>query len=233
MDRTHSPVHQTDDSQDVAIIARQAHWILVSKPSGMAVHGTGDSLNDANLVDWARACLGLHVAPVGRLDKGVSGLNLLVIPSEQGGRREMPVPELDKTYLAVVRGLTRKKGVIRRPLKDQRRRRSLDAVTRYRTLAHGRAESLVMVSIETGRKHQIRRHLSGIGHPIYGDRRYGGRRPRWSQSERIWLHCISAQSDSGVEYRAPFPADWIEGCRDVGWALDGLISTPVAMEPEF
>jgi 23S rRNA-/tRNA-specific pseudouridylate synthase len=97
---------------------------------------------------------------------------------------------IEKTYLALAHGRTRKKGVIRRKLKDNRRKQPLPATTRYRTLEVLGTVSLVAVRIETGRKHQIRRHFEGIGHPLVGDSRYRGRRKRGlpGAPSRLWLH---------------------------------------------
>ena len=83
-----------------------------------------------------------------------------------------------------------KKGVIKRKLKDGRRGRPLSAITRYRTLLSNERYSLVRVTIETGRKHQIRRHFEGIGHPVVGDTRYRGRIPkaRVEAASRLALH---------------------------------------------
>ena len=65
----------------------------------------------------------------------------------------------------------------------------LSATTRYRTLEALERVSLLAVRIETGRKHQIRRHFEGIGHPLVGDTRYRARRARLAGApDRLWLH---------------------------------------------
>jgi 23S rRNA-/tRNA-specific pseudouridylate synthase len=114
---------------------------------------------------------------------------------------------IEKTYLTLVHGRTRKKGVVRRPLQDGRRSRKLSATTRYRTLEVFERTSLLAVHIETGRKHQIRRHLHGIGHPIVGDERY---RPRRKLSVpafpgRLWLHAAQLILPDGTTVTAPLP----------------------------
>ena len=99
-------------------------------------------------------------------------------------------------------------GIIRRPL-SYGRGRTQPAVTRYRCLAvHGRF-SYLEVRPETGRKHQIRRHLHGIGHPLVGDTRYRPRRFRAVPGfpGRIWLHALRLELPDGRHFEAPLPPE--------------------------
>jgi 23S rRNA pseudouridine955/2504/2580 synthase len=111
--------------------------------------------------------------------------------------------EVKKSYLALVKGkMPRDQGTIDLPLSEhEQTSRSKaargvnmqEAVTRWRVLAANKDASLLAVSIETGRTHQIRRHLEAVGHPVAGDRRYGdfpwnrGARTRWGL-RRMFLH---------------------------------------------
>src|SRR5690606_14273653 len=144
-----------------------------------------------DLVSWLRG-QGEDALPVHRLDAESSGL--VICAAEPALRQEaagwFAEGRIEKTYLALVAGRARPKGVIRRALEDARRGRPLPAVTRYRTLELLGGVSLLRVRPETGRKHQIRRHMQGLGHPLVGDTRYGPRRPLRVPGfpGRLWLH---------------------------------------------
>lgn len=124
-----------------------------------------------SLLERARATLpGLERAvPLHRLDSGTSGVCLFAIHPEHAG--ELAASMHDKRYLALARGITRPKGTIQRPLRIEGA--DVDAYTRYKRIRVVHNHSLLLVRIETGRTHQIRRHLAMIGHPILGDQRYG------------------------------------------------------------
>jgi 23S rRNA-/tRNA-specific pseudouridylate synthase len=109
----------------------------------------------------------------------------------------------------MVFGKTRDKGIIRRTLQDARRKTKLDAVTRYRTVEAFKKCSLLDVTPETGRKHQIRRHLQGIGHAVVGDTRY---RPRGKPTVpafpgRLWLHAAEVTLPDGRHFKAALPSE--------------------------
>ena len=88
-----------------------------------------------------------------------------------------------------------------------RRGRPLPAVTRYRHREALGGFSLVEARPETGRKHQIRRHLHGIGHPIVGDERYRPRRFKAvpGYPGRLWLHAAALELPDGHTIVAPLP----------------------------
>ena len=134
------------------------------------------------------------LAPVHRLDRETSGV--LLCASDPALRAELGAffasGRVEKRYRALVHGRTHAKGIVRRALADGRRGRPLPAVTRYRRLeALGRV-TLIEARPETGRKHQIRRHLAGVGHFVVGDERYPPRRfsgvPGFPG--RLWLHAM-------------------------------------------
>jgi len=115
--------------------------------------------------------------------------------------------EVEKRYCAVVFGRTRAKGTIRRPLDDERRGRPLEAVTRYRLREALGGFSYVSLRPEHGRKHQLRRHMHGMGHAIVGDTRYPGplqvRIPAFPA--RLWLHAERLTLPDGRTWVAPLP----------------------------
>ena len=173
-------------------------WLVaVNKPSGLLVHRSRiDKEAKRFALQEVRRLTGRYVHPLHRLDKPTSGVLLFAFDKEtariMGERFE--AGEVKKSYVAVVRGWTEEKGVVDYPLKE-RLDKTTDAladpdkpaqpaVTRYERLAT--AEFPIPVSRypaarysylrlfpETGRKHQLRRHMKHIFHPIVGDTKYG------------------------------------------------------------
>jgi len=183
--------------------------IAINKPSGWLVHPAGTDAPD--LTTWLESQdTPAHLAPVHRLDLGTSGIVVFAPPDRVAKLTGfLAEGQAQKRYRALVFGTTRPKGTIRRKLQDGRRGKSLEATTRYRTLesfGEGRTWSYLEARPETGRKHQIRRHLQGIGHAIIGDDRY---RPRGKPTVpafpgRLWLHALELEID-GHTFRAPLP----------------------------
>ncbi len=163
------------------------------------------------MLSFAVATLGAppRLAAAHRLDRETSGVLLASADTQEltalgaafasGG--------VSKTYLALVHGRCHKKGIIRRPLPDRRRGKPVAAVTRYRAMAWLGPFTLVRARPAHGRKHQIRRHLHGIGHPIVGDKRYHARqtRPVPDAPERLWLHAHSLTLPDGRSFESPLP----------------------------
>jgi 23S rRNA pseudouridine1911/1915/1917 synthase len=131
-----------------------------------------------------------------RLDRDVSGLVLLALRRDLASkvRNDPHLYFLEKTYHALVEGTpTETQGTIRSRLEDHPDRRVRPAVdesgklcvTHYRVLEKGEMHSTLELSIETGRKNQIRAHMEEIGHPVAGDRKYGA---RTDPARRVALH---------------------------------------------
>jgi 23S rRNA pseudouridine955/2504/2580 synthase len=188
--------------------------LAVDKPAGLAAHpGTG--IEGATLVEMARAHLGtpddlppteFKPSPAHRLDRETSGV-VLVAKHRKAMVRLTELftdgEEVKKTYLALVKGkMPRESGLIDLPLseheqtsksKSMRGVNFQEALTRWKVLAAAKEISLLAVTIETGRTHQIRRHLEAVGHPVAGDKRYGDfafnrtARTRWGL-RRMALH---------------------------------------------
>ncbi|MGC8121066.1 pseudouridine synthase [Marinobacter sp. VGCF2001] len=179
-------------------------WVLaVHKPAGLLVHRSPIDKHETEFaLQYARALNGgRHVYPVHRLDRPTSGV-LLFARDQETARLlglAMMAGGVAKTYLAVVRGWAPEQGVIDHPLREEPDDRRLkeqeqpvrDALTRYRRLATTELPvaieryptsrySLMELRPETGRKHQLRRHMKHINHPIIGDANHGrGRHNRY------------------------------------------------------
>jgi 23S rRNA-/tRNA-specific pseudouridylate synthase len=203
--------------------------IVLYKPGGYLCHTDGSETPD--LLSWARAeGLPASLALAHRLDLGTSGLVCCAATPEGIGRwgRAWAEGRVEKRYLALAEGGLRPKGVINRPLQDGRRGRPLEATTRYRALAtfppEGAARcTLLEVQIEHGRKHQIRRHLQGIGSGVVGDERYPPRkRTPLRGAPRLWLHelelRVSLAGEAPLVLRSPWPRDLVAHLESLGGA---------------
>lgn len=158
---------------DLDILYEDDQIVIVNKPSGLPMHRTAEL--EENLVEFGQAYLDnrgtpCKLYPVNRLDRGTSGTVILAKSSSSAGiyGRQVKESGLDKLYLALVVGQPTDSGAINEPLDDK------ESETRFEILERGDSCTLLAVTPISGRMHQIRRHLSMIGHPVIADKRYGG-----------------------------------------------------------
>ncbi|MDH5227491.1 MAG: pseudouridine synthase [Gammaproteobacteria bacterium] len=185
----------TDDAREtLPILYRDERLVVVDKPSGLLVHRSPIDRHETRFaLQLLRDQLGQRVYTIHRLDKGTSGV--LAFGLDPDTAREYSAlfaqREVVKTYVALVRGWPEAEGVIERPLaavEDERSgpqdMRPRAAQTAYRRIATFELPvrvdryptsryALVELNPHTGRRHQLRRHLSGASHPIVGDSTYG------------------------------------------------------------
>lgn len=191
-------------SDTLPIVYRDEHLVAVEKPAGLLVHRSEIDRRETRFaLQLVRDQLGRRVWPVHRLDRPTSGLLLLALDVETARRltAAFTARAVEKRYLAVVRGHPDGSGRIDYPLVEvldrfgdrlvSPDRPPQPAVTDYRRLATvelpepvGRYATARYALLEltplTGRKHQLRRHLKHIFHPIVGDTTYGdGRHNRF------------------------------------------------------
>lgn len=184
-------------------------WLLaVHKPAGLLLHRSPIDRHETEFaLQYARALNGgEHVYPVHRLDRPTSGLLVFArdpYTASALGKAFM-AGEVNKTYVAMVRGWTPEGGVIDHPLREHPTDRRCkdeqlpvrEAQTHYRRLATTEIAveiegypasrySLVELYPQTGRKHQLRRHMQHISHPIIGDTNYGRTRHNHYFGERF------------------------------------------------
>jgi tRNA pseudouridine65 synthase len=188
------------------ILYRDDALVAVHKPSGLLVHRTDLDRHETRFaLQIVRDQLGCKVHAVHRLDKGTSGVLVFALQAEvaQALTAQFETQQVTKAYLAVVRGHPSESGAIDHPLTrirddyewcgEQMESEAQDATTRYQRLATVELDSAVdkyptsryaLLELEplTGRRHQLRRHLKHISHPIIGDSTYGkGRHNRFFQ----------------------------------------------------
>ena len=180
--------------QDFKILYEDEHILAVDKPSGLAIH-PGSGITGETLVDQVRAYLArqgvqtpegeFKPSPAHRLDRETSGV-VVIAKTRQAMVRlteTFTAGQADKTYLALAKGrFQRESGSVELRLaehqqtyvsKQQRGVNLQAALTHWNKLAGGPEATLLELTIETGRTHQIRRHLEAIGHPVVGDSKYG------------------------------------------------------------
>lgn len=186
--------------------------LALDKPPFEPTTPQGES--HTSLLARARATLGLpQLTPIHRLDRDTSGVCWFARRPELVAELAEALARGQKTYLALARGITREKGKIARPLREAGKLQQ--ATTRYRRRAVLSGHSWLELWPDHGRKHQLRRHLSSIGHPILGDERYGSA-PTNRHFEhrhgldRTFLHCamVRLELPSGpCEVRSELPGD--------------------------
>lgn len=172
--------------ENLEYVYRDPFLTAINKPHGLLVHRSSIAA-DTNIyaVQLVRNSLGVHVFPVHRLDRKTAGVLLFALNPETNSLMQQMFMnhQVGKKYHAIVRGFTPDTGVIDYPLKNETGNLQ-EAITNYKTLKRtelpipsGRFSSsrysLVEITPETGRMHQIRRHFAHIFHPVIGDRPHG------------------------------------------------------------
>lgn len=210
------------DLSALKILYQDEQIVAIHKPAGLLVHRSPIDKHETQFaVQMTRDLIGQPVFPVHRLDKATSGLLLFALDSNSARLlgEQFSQHTIVKSYLALCRGWTKPTGLVDHPLKyqkdkiaDKYKQEQLQpqpAETAYKTLAHTTIEqrigqydqqrySLVELTPKTGRKHQIRRHLNHISHPIIGDVKYGDRHHNhffndWLGQHRLYLAATSLQ----------------------------------------
>ena len=191
-----------------SILYQDDSLVVIDKPSGWLVHRSEIDRHETRIVVQAlRNQLGRHVFPAHRLDKGTSGCLLVCFSSETASAlgKQFEASTVKKAYLAVVRGYMDEEGFIDQALEKIRDDRDTTPHANQRVFQQARTDfrrlaqvelpievegfpssrySLVQLQPQTGRQHQIRRHLKHLSHPIIGDSTYGRGRHNRMFAER-------------------------------------------------
>lgn len=201
---------ETQDIQpediDIEIVYEDIDVIVVNKSPGMVVHPTkkyqSHTLANALLYYFEKTNQSAIVRLVSRLDMDTSGLILIAKNqfSHMSLARDMHSEDFRKNYLAVVHGhLEDKSGTIDLPIYrqtgDDIRRivddRGQQSITHFNVIESLKGGELVELTLETGRTHQIRVHMSQMGHPLYGDSLYGKMEDEYIERQALHAYKLS------------------------------------------
>ena len=160
--------------------------IAINKPIGILVHRTRISEDKQFVLQLLRNQIGYRIYPIHRLDRATSGVLIFGKNKEGAGllSQQFRDKKIEKQYLGIIRGYVEDAATIDYPLAKETWLPKKEAISHYKRLAQteinvpiGRYEtarySLVEVRLETGRRHQIRRHFSHLRHPVIGDKKHG------------------------------------------------------------
>jgi len=180
--------HQNDSIQRLEILHQDKDLIAINKPAGLlSVGSTKENKNHALALLRTQLIRNkdkrVQLWPVHRLDRETSGILLFATSKEMREKVMARWGETQKDYLAIVNGIPKvAKDTITQPLRLDKteyrmhvgkHKEAKPAITHYEILKSSKTRSFLSVVIETGRQHQIRAHLSWLGHSIIGDERYG------------------------------------------------------------
>jgi 23S rRNA pseudouridine1911/1915/1917 synthase len=210
------PATTTVAASRASVLLETSDFLIVDKPAGILSNGP-DSLE--SLLRQQRGEGALRA--VHRLDRNTTGCLCLArrAAAEARARRCFEAGGVVKLYQAIVHGCpAQREGTITQRIDGQ------PALSHWRVLAATDAAAWVQLKIDTGRTHQIRKHLSAIGHPVLGDRQYFTARlddPRLRAVPRQMLHAASFQAplgerDAVLRVSAPLPADFKRTLRAFG-----------------
>ena len=234
------------------IVYQDEYFVAVNKPAGMLVHRSWLDKNETQFVmQTLRDQIGQHVFPLHRLDRPTSGVLIFALSSEVASQ-VMPMfanHEMEKTYHAIVRGWILESGRLDYPLKVEldkiadkhasQEKEAQEAITDYQPLAQveiphstGRFPTTRYCLMEmkplTGRKHQLRRHMAHLRHPIVGDTTHGdGKHNKLFRevydSHRLLLHASSLKfvhpfTQQEIIIEAGLDETWQKLCEEFAWS---------------
>lgn len=205
-----------EQAPEIVVLYEDESIVAIHKPAGLLVHRSYLARKERFFaMQLTRDLVGCHVFPVHRLDRPTSGVLLFAKSSEVAKAlcEQFADHSIEKQYLAIVRGNMHEAATLDYPLKEELdelgdkdvdpNKAAQDAVTSYRPLLNseipfssGRYPSsrfaLVQLSPHTGRKHQLRRHMAHLRHPIVGDTTHGdGKQNKFFREHfalnRLWL----------------------------------------------
>lgn len=225
------------------ILYQDQYLIAINKPSGWLVHRSWLDRHEKTVVmQTLRDQIGQHVFPVHRLDRPTSGVLLFALSAEIANllSQQFASRQPQKTYHAIVRGFVTQGGHIDYPLVEELDKiadkfskkipTEQDAVTDYSPIStleiplevgkYSTARyTFVQLNPHTGRKHQLRRHMKHIFHPILGDSRHGDLHQnrgfsQYFEIKRLMLHATELAfyhpiTQQRVIIKAPLDSQWL------------------------
>lgn len=240
----------------IEILFEDDDVVAIHKPAGLLVHRSYLARRERFFaMQLTRDKVGCHVFPVHRLDRPTSGILLFAKSSEMANAlcEQFAAHSIDKEYLAIVRGNMHEAATLDYPLKEELddvadkdvdpNKAAQDAVTSYKPLlnseipfASGRYATsryaLVHLSPHTGRKHQLRRHMAHLRHPILGDTTHGdGKQNKFFREHfginRLWLIAKKLsfnhpRTGERVAVETELEQEWLTLFDELGWGEDTL-----------
>ena len=189
-----TPTHNAAQDLDLVIAYEDEHLIVVDKPAGMVVHPAAGNFDGTLVNALLHHCAG-QLSGVGgvarpgivhRIDKDTSGLIVAAKHdrAHEGLAKQFAAHSIDRRYLAIVTGRPMpangtvdaalgRSSTNRKKMAVVAEGRGKHAITHYRTVEPLKGATLVECQLETGRTHQVRVHMTHIGHPLVGDPVYG------------------------------------------------------------
>ena len=228
------PYEVTEEDIPLDIVYEDEHILAVNKPQGMVVHPAAGNYSGTLVNALMHHCKGnlsgingvARPGIVHRIDKDTSGVLLVAKPNAAHLHlaEQIKVHSVTRKYIALVHGhLKEQEGTVDAPIgrnpKDRKKMcvtqtNSKNAITHYRVLEEFRGYSLVECRLETGRTHQIRVHMSHIGHPVAADPVYGPKKDNLGHGGQL-LHAkmigfIHPESGEYMELSAPLPQEFLD-----------------------
>ena len=229
----------------IEILYEDAFFIIVNKPNNVLIHNSyyARNIKEKTLLQLLLDQTGNHFYPVHRLDRKTSGVLMLTKEKEQVSTLQalFNSNEIEKSYLAVVRGFVEDEVKIESPVKNPDSGVYKDAFTSCIPVYQKELDiavhpyeksrySLVELNPQTGRMHQLRIHMNKISHPIVGDYKYGDRFHNRNfetnfNCNNMFLHAYQLQfrhpfTTKYFSIKAPFPLDWIKIFDEFNWTFE-------------
>lgn len=218
---------------EIEVLYQDDHYIVVNKPSGMLVHPYKSQSNErTHLMKYVKEQTGHYLYPIHRIDRPVSGIVIFALSSEAAGalQKIWSSEKVVKEYLCLARRQIKEAGTYTFELSNDKGVKQ-HAITHYWPLDVFDDCTFLKVKIETGRRHQIRRHFSRRCYNLVGDTKYGkGDINRRFRSEynlhRIFLHAAK------TIFEHPFTGKLVEILCPMPDELGSVIQKLSSQSPE-
>ncbi|QLE84862.1 tRNA pseudouridine(65) synthase TruC [Shewanella sp. Scap07] len=249
-----------EQAPEIEVLYEDEDVVAIHKPAGLLVHRSYLARRERFFaMQLTRDKIGCHVFPVHRLDRPTSGILLFAKSSEMANIlcEQFANKTIEKHYIALVRGNMHEAGLLDYALKQElddlgdkhadTDKAAQDAQTSYKPLLNceipypsGRYSTsrycLIHLTPHTGRKHQLRRHMAHLRHPIIGDTTHGdGKQNRFFREHfninRLWLIAKKLSFDhprtgERVSIETELESQWLELFEQLGWQAEDLDNQP-------